>query len=49
MNNDGDIGNLRILGFHDVMCFESVQAAQPVEGEEPDDDAAPVHSHDQPR
>ena len=42
MNNDTDIGNMRVLAAHDVVFFEPVQAVQPVEGEETDDEAAQV-------
>ena len=43
MNNNVDIGNMRVLAAHDVVFFEPVQAVQSVEGKDTDDEAAEVN------
>ena len=43
MNNDADIGNMRVLDARDVVFFEPVQVVQLVEGKAPDDEAAHFH------
>ena len=41
MSNDADIGNMRVLGGHEVVFLDPVQGVEPVDGDETDDCATP--------